>query len=194
MSDFQAGNTEALTVLLQRRKTWLYNVAKRTIADPTLVEDGFQEGTIQIFRSARAFRGESQVTSWMYQVMTRACIDVLRKEKVREHDYLPDDADVFLPSPSRFESQIHNQLLIRGALAELDPAHQEILQLIYMKELSYDEVSAKLEVPIGTVKSRIARASSKLKEVLKNINEQDGNIYDSQHALKTEVNNVRKLR
>lgn len=194
MSDFQAGNIEALTTLLQRRKTWLYNVAKRTIADPALVEDGFQEGSIQIFRSAHAFRGESQVTSWMYQVMTRACIDVLRKEKVREHDYLPEDVDVFLPAPSRFETQIHDQLLIQGALAELEPAHQEILRLIYMEELTYDEVSDRLELPMGTVKSRIARATGRLKEVLKKIYELDGNISDFQHASKTEVSNVRKLR
>jgi RNA polymerase sigma-70 factor (ECF subfamily) len=122
MRSYQAGETQALAELMRRRERWLYNVARKTIVDPSLVEDGLQEGLIQIFRSAKTFRGDSQVTSWLYQVMTRACIDVLRKEKVREHDSMPENAEELIPSESHFEREIENKLFIHGALADLDPA------------------------------------------------------------------------
>jgi RNA polymerase sigma-70 factor (ECF subfamily) len=194
MRSYQAGETQALAELMRRRERWLYNVARKTIVDPSLVEDGLQEGLIQIFRSAKTFRGDSQVTSWLYQVMTRACIDVLRKEKVREHDSMPENAEELIPSESHFERQIENKLFIHGALADLDPAQREVLELLYFKELTYEEISVSAGIPVGTVKSRAARATQKLKEIVEKINLESGNFSANAYAQGSEVKNVRKLR
>ena len=110
----------------------------------------------------------------MHQVVVRACIDVLRKEKIRSHSSLPEDAEQLIPSTVRFEDQLVDAMLIHGALQELEPNQGEILRLIWLKEMSYEEVAQQLNLPLGTVKSRASRAQSRLKEILQNILAENG--------------------
>jgi RNA polymerase sigma-70 factor (ECF subfamily) len=191
---FQGGNSDALSHLLKRRKTWLYNVAKRAVSDPQLAEDGLQEALVQIWKGAKEFRGESQVTTWMYQIVFRCCIDVVRKENVRKADALPEDSENLIGSSTGFESQIADKLLIHGALAELEAGHREVLELVWLKELSHEEASERLGVPIGTVKSRASRAQARLKEVIQEILSESGNQRATSSVKESEVTNVRYFR
>ena len=191
---FQSGNSDALSHLLRRRKTWLYNVAKRAVSDPQVAEDGLQEALVQIWKGAKEFRGESQVTTWMYQIVFRCCIDVVRKENVRKADALPEDSENLIGSSTGFESQIADKLLIHGALAELEAGHREVLELVWLKELSHEEASERLGVPIGTVKSRASRAQARLKEVIQEILSESGNQRATSSVKESEVTNVRYFR
>jgi RNA polymerase sigma-70 factor (ECF subfamily) len=191
---FQGGNSDALSHLLKRRKTWLYNVAKRAVSDPQVAEDGLQEALVQIWKGAKEFRGESQVTTWMYQIVFRCCIDVVRKENVRKADALPEDSENLIGSSTGFESQIADKLLIHGALAELEAGHREVLELVWLKELSQEEASERLGVPIGTVKSRTSRAQARLKEVIQEILFESGNQRATSSVKESEVTNVRYFR
>ena len=191
---FQGGNTDALSHLLKRRKTWLYNVAKRAVSDPQVAEDGLQEALVQIWKGAKEFRGESQVTTWMYQIVFRCCIDVVRKENVRKADALPEDSENLIGSSTGFESQIADKLLIQGALAELEAGHREVLELVWLKELTHEEASERLGVPIGTVKSRTSRAQARLKEVIQEILSESGNQRATSSVKESEVTNVRYFR
>ena len=191
---FQGGNSDALSHLLKRRKTWLYNVAKRAVSDPQVAEDGLQEALVQIWKGAKEFRGESQVTTWMYQIVFRCCIDVVRKENVRKADALPEDSENLIGSSTGFESQIADKLLIHGALAELEAGHREVLELVWLKELSHEEASERLGVPIGTVKSRASRAQARLKEVIQEILSESGNQRATSSVKESEVTNVRYFR
>ena len=191
---FQGGNTDALSHLLKRRKTWLYNVAKRAVSDPQVAEDGLQEALVQIWKGAKEFRGDSQVTTWMYQIVFRCCIDVVRKENVRKADALPEDSENLIGSSTGFESQIADKLLIHGALAELEAGHREVLELVWLKELTHEEASERLGVPIGTVKSRTSRAQARLKEVIQEILSESGNQRATSSVKESEVTNVRYFR
>lgn len=191
MRDFQTGDKEALAQLLRRRQAWLYTIARRTISDPELAKDGLQLGMTQIWRGAASFRGDSQVTSWMYQVMVRACIDLLRKEKIRTSLPLPETADQLVLQPLKFENQVVDRLLVHGALAELESIHREILTLLYLEDLSQDEIAARLNVPLGTVKSRIARGQSRLRETLRKMLNEMGNSNLDSYVKESEVKHVR---
>jgi RNA polymerase sigma-70 factor (ECF subfamily) len=194
IKSFQEGNTDALTYLLKRRRTWLYNVAKRAVSDPQVAEDGLQEALVQIWKGAKEFRGDSQVTTWMYQIVFRCCIDVVRKENVRKADALPEDSENLIGSSTGFESQIADKLLIHGALAELEAGHREVIKLVWLKELSHEEASERLGVPIGTVKSRASRAQARLKEVIQEILSESGNQRATSSVKESEVTNVRYFR
>ena len=191
---FQEGNTLALSHLLKRRKTWLYNVAKRTVSDLQVAEDGLQEALVQIWKGAKEFRGDSQVTTWMYQIVYRCCIDVVRKENVRKAEALPDNTEDLIDPSTGFESQIDDKLLIHAALAELEAVHREVIELIGLKELTYEEVSEHLGLPIGTVKSRTSRAQARLKEVSQEILAEYGNQRATSSVKESEVRNVRYFR
>lgn len=194
LRSFQGGDVDALTLLLKRRQAWLYNVAKRAVTNPQIAEDGLQEALVQIWKGAKSFRGESQVSTWMYQIVVRCCIDVVRKEKVRAAEALPEGYEESIASTVEFEGQVVDALLIHGALAELEPSHREVLELIWLKELSQDEVSVRLGIPPGTVKSRSSRAQSRLKEVIQKIMSQNGNQGAPQYVKEAEVKNVREFR
>jgi RNA polymerase sigma-70 factor, ECF subfamily len=194
MRAFQAGDVDALSELIKRRKAWLFNIAKRTVSNPQLAEDGVQEALIQIYKGAKAFRGDSQVATWMYQIVVRCCIEVVRKEKVRAADALPEDSDNLIGSTNKFEDQVVDVLFIHDALRRLEPEHREILKLVWLEELSHGEVSERLNIPLGTVKSRASRGQSRLKEVIREILSENGNQEATSSVQDSEVTNVRNFR
>ena len=130
----------------------------------------------------------------MYQIVVRSCIDVVRKEKVRAAESLPEGVENLIASPSRFEGRLIDEMFLHGALAELEPTQKLILTLVWIEGLSYEEVSEQLGIPLGTVKSRASRAMSRLKEVIKEILLENGNQIDAQYVKETEVKNVRYIR
>ena len=190
---FTAGNTTALETLLKRREKWLWNVAKKTIRDESLAEEALQEALVLIWRNASSFRGESRVTSWMYQIVTRACIDVLRKERLRAHSSLEEyELADQIGSGSVFEDAVLDGLLVHGALLELEPEHRQVLTAIELDGLSVKEASELLGIPVGTIKSRASRAREALKIVILKLVEEKGNQVDSSNVSSLEVKRAQK--
>ena len=173
---FSAGDPHALESLLQRREKWLWNVARKSVRDLSLAEEALQEALLSIWKNAHTFRGDSQISTWMYQIVTRSCIDVLRKEKLRTHVSL-DELGQFddLGESSTFENALVDGLLVHSALLELELAHREILILVELEGLSVQEAALRLGIPVGTVKSRAARGREALKQKLTKILEEKGN-------------------
>ncbi len=190
---FTAGDVSALEALLKRREKWLWNVAKKTIRDDSLAEEALQEALVLIWRNASSFRGESRLTSWMYQIVTRACIDVLRKEQLRVHASLEEfDQMDQIDSRSIFEEAIVDGLFIHGAMLELELEHRQVLQAIELEGLSVKEASALLKIPEGTVKSRAARAREALKQVIIKLIAEKGNQENVSNVSSLEVKRAQK--
>jgi len=190
---FTAGDVSALEALLNRREKWLWNVAKKTIRDDSLAEEALQEALVLIWRNASSFRGESRLTSWMYQIVTRACIDVLRKEQLRVHASLEEfDQMDQIDSGSIFEEAIVDGLFIHGAMLELELEHRQVLQAIELEGLSVKEASALLKIPEGTVKSRAARAREALKQVIIKLVDEKGNQENISNVSSLEVKRAQK--
>lgn len=185
---FTAGDVYALEALLKRREKWLWNVAKKSIRDPSLAEEALQEALVSIWKNAHTFRGESQVSSWMYQIVSRSCIDVLRKEQVRAHGSL-SELEQFddIGGTSTFENALVDGLLIHSALLELQADHREVLILVELEGHSVQEASVRLGIPVGTVKSRAARGREALKLKLSKILEENGNQNTISNVITLEV-------
>ena len=183
----------ALVSLLTRRETWLWNIAKKTIRDNSLAEEALQEALVLIWKNASSFRGESQVTSWMYQIVTRACIDLLRKERIRTHTSMSELENLeSLRNSSTFEEALVDGLLVHGALLELPPDQSSIIKLLDLEGYDLKEVSEILGIPQGTVKSRASRGRAQLKEVILKIISENGNQIVSSNVIPLGVKNVRK--
>ena len=176
LSMFTAGDPFALEALLKRREKWLWNLAKKAIRDPSLAEEALQEALVSIWKNAHTFRGDSQVSSWLFQIVSRSCIDVLRKEQLRAHISLSELEQLdYIGGTSTFENALVDGLLIHSALLELETAHREVLILIELEGYSVQDASARLGIPVGTVKSRAARGREALKLKLTKILEENGN-------------------
>lgn len=190
---FNDGDKRALEALLIRREKWLWNVARKSIRDVNLAEEALQEALVLIWKNANTFRGESLVTSWMYQIVSRACIDILRKEQIRAHSSL-NELEQFddIGGTSSFESALVDGLAVHAALLEIEPEHRGVITLLDLEGLSVQEASQVLGIPVGTVKSRAARGRESLKQVLMKILSENGNQMLNSNVIPLGVKNGKK--
>ena len=88
-----AGDPAAFGVLFARHRDRMWAVALRTTGDPEDAADALQEAMIAAFRRAESYRGDAAVTTWLHRIVVNACLDRLRRRKVRLADPLPDDLE-----------------------------------------------------------------------------------------------------
>jgi RNA polymerase sigma-70 factor, ECF subfamily len=135
--------------------------------DRVLTEEIVQDTMLAVWRGARSFRGESSVRSWVIAIARRQTRDRLRVRRLRVVD------DAFLanqpgsgPGPEVMALDRAELAEVRKAIRELAPAHREVLGLAFGSGLSLPEVASVLEIPVGTVKSRLTSARSALNRIL----------------------------
>lgn len=176
------GDAEAFRQLVEAYQTPAYRLAAR-MCGPDSAEDVTQEAFLAAWRALPEFRGDCRFSTWLYRLVSNAAIDFLRREK--KHRDTGDVDDLELPDggPSPQEQAERNDTrdAVRRALDRLSPEHRQVLLLRFMQELDYGEIARALNVSEGTVKSRINRAKSKLREVLA-----AGNFFDAGLVLPTE--------
>ena len=144
-----------------------------TCGDSELSDDLAQDTFIRAYTSLASFKNLSSFSTWLYRLTSNAAIDFLRRQRRQGADGPSlDDEDTFVevadPSPSphqQAETLELRQALVQG-LNTLAPEHRQVLLLRELQGLSYEEIAACLELDLGTVKSRIARAREKLRKYL----------------------------
>ena len=158
------GDREATEILLRRHYPRIYAVCRRLAGNDADAADAAQEALLAVSRGLNRFDGRSSFTTWSYRVATNACLDELRRRQRRLADPLPDE-----PSSGRRDpvgEQITARLDIEAALEVLPEEFRVPVVLRDQAGLSYDEISTVLNIPPGTVRSRIARGRSRLVELL----------------------------
>lgn len=176
------GDAEAFRQLVEAYQTPAYRLAAR-MCGPDSAEDVTQEAFLAAWRALPEFRGDCRFSTWLYRLVSNAAIDCLRREK--KHRDTGDVDDLELPdggpSPQEQAERSDTRDAVRRALDRLSPEHRQVLLLRFMQELDYGEIARALDISEGTVKSRINRAKSKLREVLA-----AGNFFDAGLVLPTE--------
>ena len=172
-----AGDPLAFAALVGRHRDRLWAVALRTMRHPEDAADALQDAYIAAFRRADSFRGDSAVTTWLHRIVVNACLDRIRRNKVRATEPLPHDperagslAAAEPPDPLAAEEQ---RVDVLSALAELNPDQRAALVLVDMEGYSIDEAAVILGCAPGTVKSRCARGRARLAPLLAHLREPD---------------------
>lgn len=159
------GDSGAFGELVRRHRDRLWAVALRTLGDPDEAADALQDGLVNAFRRAGSYRGDAAVTTWLHRIVVNACIDRVRKAAVRPTVSLPEDPERNLkfasPAPDPAD-QVAVQVDVQAALATLPPDQRAALVLVEMEGMPVADVAELLGCPVGTVKSRCARARAKL--------------------------------
>ncbi len=179
------GDQGAFERLVMDNQNRVYSLALRLCGDREAAADLAQEAFIKAWQGLGSFQGESSFATWVYRLATNLCIDYLRKKKRREGvepSVSLDDSDSGWAEPADRESDPQlvlerserGRALARG-LASLPGWQRQVLVLRELSGLSYQEISQALDVDLGTVKSRIARARLSLRKILL----EDGNFFDS---------------
>jgi RNA polymerase sigma-70 factor (ECF subfamily) len=170
------GDPDAFATLVARHQDRLWAVALRTMRNPDEAADALQDAYIAAFRRAGSFRGDALVTTWLHRVVVNACLDRLRRSKVRAADPLPDDLDrraELAGEPPTDPGEAREQRDdVAQALRRLNPDQRAALVLVDMEGYSVEEAAAVLGCPPGTVKSRCARGRARLVPLLAHLREQ----------------------
>ena len=170
MAAAQGGDRAAMDALLRRHHERIWAVCRRLAGNDADAADATQEALLLIVRRIGTFDGRSRFTTWAHRVATNACLDELRRRTRRRADQLPDD-DVehgrATPDPGApVDHAVSERLAIDEALASLPEEFRAPIVLRDLGGHDYAEIAAILEIPAGTVRSRIARGRSRLAELL----------------------------
>jgi len=180
--DAQHGDLEAFNRLVLAYQDALYNTALRILGDDALAADATQEAFISAFRGITSYRGGS-FKAWLLRTVTNACYDELRRQKRRPSVPLEpandDDEEIESPhwladgsmSPEeKFEAE-ELEHAIQHCLEDLPADFRTVVVLADIQGMDYSEVAVAARVPLGTIKSRLARARLRLRECLQGFGE-----------------------
>jgi RNA polymerase sigma-70 factor, ECF subfamily len=174
MARAAAGDRGAFTELMDRHEDMVFAVAMRMMRDREAAFDATQETFLTLFRKADRYSGDSAVSTWLYRVATNTCLDLLRKQKRRRAESLPDHHD----EPDHRAAEPFDAVEVRpdidAALAAIPADFRAAVVLSDIHGLSIAEIGEILEVPPGTVKSRVFRGRRLLAEKLGNLTEYPG--------------------
>lgn len=168
------GDVSAFNILVERYQGAVYNLCLRVLGSQQAAEDATQEAFISAYRSLERFRG-GMFRAWLFRIATNACYDELRRRRARPSvslDEPPGDdertRDVPDTAATPDEQAERRELagVLQGALAELPADQRVVIILCDVQGLDYLEISQVTGVSLGTVKSRISRARSRLRVLL----------------------------
>jgi len=180
----RAGDQDAFEQLLLDNQNRVYTLALRMVNDREEAADLAQEAFFKAWQALPTFQGESSFATWVYRLTANLCIDWLRRQK-RRQEVEPalsiDDEEAGWTEPAdwgqdpqrQLEQAELSQAVARG-LEALPDHHRQVLVLRELSGLSYQEIGRIMDLDIGTVKSRIARARMALRKILL----ADGNLFE----------------
>lgn len=159
------GDRQAFSRLSQRHAGWLLAFTQRLLGNRAAAEETVQQTWLQAWEAAPGWEPRARLSTWLYQIAYRLCLDQLRRESrwagEVEEDW-PDPA----PDGEARASQAQQTRLVQDALAQLPPRQRAALVLCYYQELSQGEAAALLEVSEGALESLLVRARSTLRRAL----------------------------
>lgn len=170
----KAGDETSFELLIQNCKTKAYNTALGYLKNQDDAMDALQESFIKVFRHLDKFKGDSRFDTWVYRIVVNTCNDMLKKNKNQKNNtslYYSDEEGetiIDIPDTSKTPSEVLDSKLTSAYIVEclykIPHEHREIIILRDIQGFSYEEISEILGCTMGTVKSRINRARSKLKQ------------------------------
>ncbi len=168
------GDLNAFNVLVERYQTSVYNLCLRMLGALAPAEDAAQEAFISAYRSLGRFRGGS-FRAWLFRIAANACYDELRRRKARpatsldrsgDEDKRPIEPPDTAPSMEERAATTELRRALQDALAQLPHEQRLAVVLCDVQGFGYAEIAETMRVSLGTVKSRISRARSRLRAIL----------------------------
>jgi RNA polymerase sigma-70 factor (ECF subfamily) len=172
----QKGDQIAFAELVELYKDKLYNLSFRMLGNPHDAEEMAQEAFLRAYANLKKYDSRRKFSTWLYRIATNCCIDRLRKKKAAYSLDSPLDeeegSDLYAVIPSQetlVEEKVvkrESRLELQGAIEQLPPAYRAVVILKYIEDLSLQEISEVLSVPVATVKTRLHRGREALRSYM----------------------------
>ncbi len=174
---FQEGDINAYNELVKRYKDRLFNFVLRYFNNAEQAEDVVQDTLIKLYTHASYYKNIAKFSTWIFTIAKNNALTELRKNKRKKTDSLWTDDGQVIDINSKeesLESKVQNEIAIDQLNKFLDEIPENFRMAVVLRdfqELSYEEISKILEIPIGTIKSRINRGRIQLAEKMKHFKE-----------------------
>jgi RNA polymerase sigma-70 factor (ECF subfamily) len=158
------GDPRALAALCERHAPRVERLARHLLGDPEDARDAAQESLAKLCTRIRQFRGQSQFATWLHRLVVNTCRDVAERQGRRRHEPLVEDARAARDGDPERElalSELRGELA--RSLAQLSPEQARVVVLKDALDLSFEEVAARAEMPVGTAKCYAHRARARLR-------------------------------
>lgn len=153
----------AFHLLVSRYQRRLFSVCQRILGSSEDAEEAVQETFVRLARHAHGFRGDAQVSTWLYSIARNVCTDRIRYSARRPATPVDDIASVAGDLPGGDEFAMSDTMsVLHRALAQLDERSRRLLLLVAVDDLTYEEAAEVTGLAVGTVKSRVSRARARL--------------------------------
>ena len=158
----KGGDRDAFSMLVTRHERRLYNLAYRMLGRPEDARDAVQDAFLSCYRRIDTFRGDATFSTWVHRITVNACYDLLRKRVPEPVDplALPETPGGDPADAASAGADVHR------ALQAIPEEFRAALVLHDLLDVSVEDVAAALEIPVGTVKSRLHRARARLGRAL----------------------------
>jgi len=163
---FAEGDPDSIRGIYQSHGGLVYSIAYKVLGDAGLAEDATQQTFVQAWRAAGTFDPARSMDAWLARIARRAAIDVYRRERRHRGAETIDDADPALAVTPPSVEQLSDVWEVRQALEKLPDQDRELVRLQHYGELTHAEIASRLDIPLGTVKSRSFRAHRRLAGLL----------------------------
>lgn len=175
IAQFQRGDLQAFDVLVHRYKDQLLNYVFRFVGNRVDAEDIVQETFLRVYKNKHYYKEIAKFSTWVYTIAGNLAKTELRRRKRRKlfsvSNFVNEERDFDIPDPNRSPDQRVDGALkdeiIQKAIDKLPAKFKEVIILRDIQEFAYEEISEILNIPLGTVKSRVNRGRLKLQEDLK---------------------------
>src|SRR5438067_9055016 len=170
---FARGESGAFDTIVRRYEQRVYAIALRMTGNAEDARDTMQDVFVSALRALRSFRGDAQLSTWLHRVAVNASLDHLRKRA--RHSARPLEEAGEQPSddiaPDEAAARAARAAEVQRALREVSEEHRAVLVLHDLQDLDYAQTAAALDIPVGTVKSRLHRARMEMAALLGHLRE-----------------------
>lgn len=172
LARLRAGDGRAFEEMVIAYQHRVFGVALRMLGRRAEAEEIAQEAFLRAHRSVAGFRGDAKLSTWLYAITSRLCLNRLasadRRRVSHDDDAIARAADESASATDHLERR-EREAAVHRAIAELGDERRMVLVLCDLEGLSYEEIAEALEVPVGTVRSRLHRARTELREKLEKV-------------------------
>ena len=161
----QQGDLDSFNRLVELYQSQIYNLTYRVTGNHEDAGDAAQDAFVRAFQALSRFRQEAAFSTWLYRIATNAALDLVRRRPAVPPVELPADH----PAPNDPEAEVHRREVSRrvhAAVGQLPVEYRAVVVLRDLQGLAYDEIAKTLDIPVGTVRSRLSRGRDALKALL----------------------------
>jgi RNA polymerase sigma-70 factor (ECF subfamily) len=166
---YLTGDSDAFNELVAAHEDRVFAICLRMLRNREAALDATQDTFLTVFRKADRYKAQAAFSTWLYRVTVNTCYDHLRREKRKKADRLPETYDPPDPQATDAFDSVEVRPDIESALAQLSPEFRSAVVLVDLQGMSLEQASDTLEVPTGTIKSRLFRARKQLAQSLGNL-------------------------